>query len=636
MKKQGLFLLAFTLLGMIIFVVQLWNYANTQRADIDEGFYAYEGLLNATGRYQLYQDYGFPPNQLPLAYLIPGYIQRWFGPDFLVGRYAAIILGILLAIGVWFTSRRLGGSWLATAILWVLALNPTLSRLYGQMTTQVVAACILIWSLFFVLGRNRSIRQIFAGSILASLVVLVRINLLPLLPLLLIYVFWQHGKKAGLWSLGAILLPIITCHIYYWPDILKVWAMWLPRSVTPFLNNWRLPSDIVSVWQPPYTTEYRFVNLIFTIRSYFVPILSVLASWILWPPRRNWVSKDDYKTSVFLSILFLVLVTIHIWGTYGRDFCIHCFETYPAFFICVPLLLLASSYKSWQVHAPKLRQVLLVVILLILVIVVAYPVGRVDVLAGGGVVEATVGNFITQEILIPILEIRIPRIENMRILDGSSPLWGVLENKLGITFFEQVQVSYRVSVLIIILSLSALAFWVVISLQKRIRIRSQCFGAKGMLISFIMMGLILSPTLVLSDYQIYDCGWEVTSSYKDVAAELAALVPSDSKVYFYAHTAMMLIYLPDIYLYPPMLYSDYFKAYGGNNDVILRYGWWNFELDRLWMVDADVALIEQRNILYYPGIVEQLLEVGFHETGQTSLSAPCHPEYFFRVFQKER
>ena len=56
-----------TCLGGITILLGLWFFAHNQAADIDEGFYAYEGYLYSLGKYTLFQDYGFPANQMPLA-----------------------------------------------------------------------------------------------------------------------------------------------------------------------------------------------------------------------------------------------------------------------------------------------------------------------------------------------------------------------------------------------------------------------------------------------------------------------------------------------------------------------------------------------------------------------------------------
>ena len=55
------------------------------------------------------------------------------------------------------------------------------------------------------LGEDRPLWQIILGSILAALAVLTRQNMAPVLPLLVLYIFWQHGKSDVLiWQRGSL------------------------------------------------------------------------------------------------------------------------------------------------------------------------------------------------------------------------------------------------------------------------------------------------------------------------------------------------------------------------------------------------------------------------------------------------
>jgi hypothetical protein len=72
--------------------------------------------------------------------------------------------------------------------------------MYSVAVPQVLIACMLVWILVLVLGDGRPLWQIVLGSLLAGLMLMTRINMLPVLPLLLLYIFWQHGVKAGILS----------------------------------------------------------------------------------------------------------------------------------------------------------------------------------------------------------------------------------------------------------------------------------------------------------------------------------------------------------------------------------------------------------------------------------------------------
>jgi hypothetical protein len=129
--------------GMAIHAALLWAFAHTQISVLDEGLYLYKGWLFANGRYTPFQDYGAWTNQMPLAFLIPGWVQMIFGPGLRTGRVMAVALGILALLGLWLTTRRLGGRWVAALCVAVVALNPAAARMVTMAASQGLTACIL-------------------------------------------------------------------------------------------------------------------------------------------------------------------------------------------------------------------------------------------------------------------------------------------------------------------------------------------------------------------------------------------------------------------------------------------------------------------------------------------------------------
>ncbi|OQY29679.1 MAG: hypothetical protein B6I38_07955, partial [Anaerolineaceae bacterium 4572_5.1] len=154
--------------GAIIYIVQIWIYAHTQDTVLDEGLYLLKGYLFATGKYAPYQPYGPQTNKMPLAFLIPGYVQKLFGPGLRTGRYFAITLSILFLLGVWIVARRLGGDshggrasrWSGTAAVFIVALNPANLKLYSLMISEGLVATMIIWILVLTLGKKRPLWQL--------------------------------------------------------------------------------------------------------------------------------------------------------------------------------------------------------------------------------------------------------------------------------------------------------------------------------------------------------------------------------------------------------------------------------------------------------------------------------------------
>jgi len=600
-----------TCLGGITILLGLWFFAHNQAADIDEGFYAYEGYLYARGEYRLFQDYGFPANQMPLAYLIPGYIQRWFGPDFIVGRIAATFFAMLMVLGIWIASKRLGGKWVAMAIVWAIALNPAGLRLYSTLTSQVITACMLAWVMVFLLGDRRPLWSILIAAFITGLVLITRVNMLPLLPLVLFYVFWQHGIKAGFWALLVSLLPMALVHLVYWPNILRLWSFWLPASVTPFLDAWRLPSDLLWAWNPSYRAGARMESIIFALRSHTVAIVGGIASWLFWPAKGKWRGLARHKASIFLSVLFITLLLEHFWAAILNNYCVYCLESYLSFFSILGLLLVAVSFPEWQYHLSKRKQ-LIVILIAIALLALLY----------------------SQHDPMWLLQIQVPRIREGSLIGGSTSLWGVIQNKFQVSLEDQKSVSR------IILYTLSVAFVLLISKRITRRINrvptTVSFGAAVML---VLLGgtLFLSPSNFLGNhYQTYDCDSRVTTSYKVVGTMLADVVPPDSSVFWGVYTPIILLYAPEMDIHPPQIYASYYTTTSGDPDIVLKYGWWNDQLAQQWIDGSDVALIEEWYLQLHPEITNRLDAAGYQETHQTPLTNPCRVDSYIHVYQRNR
>ena len=130
-----------------------------------------------------------------------------------------------------------------------------------------------------------------------------RHNLVLTLPLLVLYVFWQHGRKAGWWAFVACPAPILVLHVVYWPNILQLWTIWLPSRLTPFLGlrlpaAGLLPGDPSGI-SPPGETFPRLPLSIFSL-------LGFIACLFLWPRQGEWKSKGQQRAAVFVAVLFVV------------------------------------------------------------------------------------------------------------------------------------------------------------------------------------------------------------------------------------------------------------------------------------------------------------------------------------------
>ncbi len=178
--------------GALIYSVQSIIYMFTQKSMIDEGLFLYKGYLFASGIYRPFQDYGPWMQKAPLVYLIPGYVETWFGPGLRAGRYYAVLISLLFLLGLWLVTRRLAGSLWAGLVICAVALNPSLIKAYSIAISQGLTSCLLVWTLFFALGKDRHRWQLAVSTSLVAILVFTRQNMIC-----------DCAIAAGLYPLGA-------------------------------------------------------------------------------------------------------------------------------------------------------------------------------------------------------------------------------------------------------------------------------------------------------------------------------------------------------------------------------------------------------------------------------------------------
>ena len=334
-------------------------YARTTTSSLDEGAYLYKGILFATGQYHPFGLYGVWTNKAPLAFLIPGYVELVFGPGLRTGRYLAIFLGFLTLLGVWTASLRINPSkWLAVGAVWALALSPEVIKIYSQGLSQVIIACLLAWTLALALGEKRAIWELTLSGFLAGAVIMTRQNMVLVLPLLALYIFWQHGWKPAICSLLAGGGVLIYFHILYWPYIMQLWLPWLPNRLTAiFFPDLQIGGAGLSL---PLPWDSRILAFFYGFRSDFLVLTGSLMALILWPKTRDWKTQTDFRIAIFLESLFLILTLMHLWASLFQDYCVFCFDSYIAFFNVSGILLLVIIINNLDKNVRPLRQVALV------------------------------------------------------------------------------------------------------------------------------------------------------------------------------------------------------------------------------------------------------------------------------------
>ncbi len=602
------------LLAGIAYFLQTWSYAHTRESILDEGAYLLKGYAFATGQYQIYQDYGFWSNHMPFSFYIPGYVQLLFGPGLRTGRYLAIFLGMLGLLGVWLLVRRLTGNWWAAAAVCTIAINVAMIKMYSVMVTQVLIACLLVWMLVFGLGKSRQMWEIAIAAALAGIALMTRINTLPVLPLLVLYVLWQQGWKAGLIAALAGGSVVVIGHALFWPEILRMWAYWLPESLVPFLSAWRPPPGSAPSWEPNIDGLGRLASFFMSFRVNFVAMVGALSVWFLWPRRKDWQHESDRISAVFLSLVFLSLLLVHMWATLAKSYCVYCLPGYVTFFQITGLVLVIMTCNAWRKQLPGWLQAVIVVFILLL--------------------SAGIGFGAFEELGPPLFNQNLPNF----LSDGptsSQPM------QLGEILKKNFQIQTRdlrrllpalaglaagLAVLMIALPLTR---W--INLQRKENYFS--YGTIA-LTTFLLVGLGLTPSLPLSGgYRFYECSGDVIASYEAAGEHLDSVIPSGSQVYWQGGLSVVpLLYLSQVKIYPPQVNGDYSFNLGLDSDGLERYGFWNQELADAWVHQADYVLIQQR---YYRDWLAEVITRGrYQELEPTELTAACRPDSRIRIFRR--
>lgn len=582
---------------MLVYAAVIWHFAHIQLSVLDEGLYLYKGWLLASGHYRPFQDYGVWMNQMPLAYLIPGGVQLLFGPGLTTGRIFAFVLATFSVLGWWLTARRLAGAWMAAALVWAMALNAAAARMSAMAASQGLIAALLAWTMFFGLGAERSRWQLFLAGVLAGVTVMVRINLILLLPLLAAYRFWEDWRDThvlrsqrwgSLWMLAGMLLIFGGSHALYWPNILRIWARWLPF---PFLADFFPPAN-TPVWNPTPLLGFKIASFFLAFRAHFAALFGSLAALIFWPATTGF---REQKTALFLMVFVSTSFILHAWAALGNEYCIFCFPTYTTFYAGAGLLLTAITFLHWRRQIPAWRSAIGTLFVLVLLGGMAYSA------------EGLVRNSLPDHFYKQLMSLPMPGRAGVQI-------WQMVANKFHLEY-EQIAemlewlfpVTAAITAGMIVLLLSPFLFrlvrWVVLLLGKATQRPSALLSVdepasrlyQGISI-MLLMGILLAPSPWLSgELNAYDCPSSVLSSYDAVGAQLATLIPPGSKIYWDGYSPVTLLYLPEIEILPGQLHGVYSFRISNDDDALRRYGWWNQSLADSWLKQADFVLIEQRN-----------------------------------------
>ncbi len=327
-----------------VYLLRFLNVSKYLNINMDEGTYLVKGLLFTSGQYAPYQFYGPWTQKMPLAYFLFGWVQEILGPGLSSGRYLSLLFTVLLLAGIWLLIARLGGKWAAALTIVYLAANQAGIMKLAYATTQSQVACFGVWMLVLSIGFKPKTWQAAAAGVLAGLMVITRQNMLPFALLWLGYMFWVQERRAAQAALGTAAGVFLITHLIFWPNILSVWTL-LPRSLTPFLDPWRLSAGIEPMIQWENSLPTQFDAFLEAIRYYFIPFVGITFSLLLAPGRRQWANKSEYQTYLFLLASWFSLLLVHFGASFFLNYGFYTFSGYIAFFDYIALAVMATFFS---------------------------------------------------------------------------------------------------------------------------------------------------------------------------------------------------------------------------------------------------------------------------------------------------
>jgi hypothetical protein len=567
--------------------------------------YMYKGWLFTSGQYTPFEDGGVWTNQLPVAYFLAGLPQVIFGPGMAAGRYAAVVMGVLSLLGLGMAANRLGGRWWGAAVVWVVALNTGWVMAFSQVFSQGMVSFLLAWMLFFLTSPSADRRELTTAAFLAGLAGMTRINILPLVPLVVFYIWWRSSRRTALWALAAGLLPVIFIHALYWPEILKIWAYWIPEGLFPgiaaYRSPWRevfVPADFswwpIAMWwgDPSHLAHIGLGALVDALRANFISWFGVVGALALVPWRRSWPDPERRKFVFFLFIAYFAMLTVHLWAALGGKTCqFVCLPGYFLFFNWLGVLALPASAAVWRLARPRWRT--LVVLLVGFLALVSFEYGYQD-------------NFREARSALVFDLFEIPEAllkgETLPADERIPAFWEFVDEELGLDIVRMMRLLWLNDFL-------TRVFWWLIPLLSVFglpwllwRLLERYQPGRLEYLSFSLLTLLVM-TVLLGQKQFFSqplrsqvCSSSVLDRHEKIGGQLHALIPAGSQVFWDVKSDIPLLYLEDAQTWLPQQNFRYtlVRQSEEQSDMLAHFGWWDVPTGEAWIAQADYAVVEVR------------------------------------------
>lgn len=557
-------------LVILIYIFQTTSLIHHIQPVMDEGTYLLKGKWLIDGTYQPFQDYGPLINKPPFSFISLG-ISQFISPGLESGRIIAIIFGSLTLIGIFLIVNHLCGKWWGVFSIFLFTISPAWEIYYSRAMTQVVSSFLVAWSLFFILVEFKRDWHFYVGIILASLVVMIRQNMLPYFGLVIVYIIWETGFNKG-WRIALVgIISFFILNAIYWPKIYAaIWAPQLPSFINSIIFKLTGTSalyDVSSVLQ--LNKDFSFldeIRVFFSgVRFFFIPLFSAVAIFITVSPK-SLIEKKQRKT-IFLSVSFLFLIAIHFLASILQNNFLYSFPAYYGFFLPLGIILIPLLLTNLTDRQSKNRLFLLIILVLM--------------------ITTGVGFSLQQDIATSLLTIRVPRLHASS--HQAYELWDVLSSRFNLSYSTLSQILPAMAGFLFGLLILFMSFL----FRKLIKINQQPISATStILVITMMIGLVLSPTDVLAgNGSIGMCENDVLARNEEIGTILQNTIKEGSRIYWEGTIPTPLLYLHGYQYFPAQLNMQFNYLKDGNTEVVEKNGFWNDELAQRWINEADYLVL---------------------------------------------
>lgn len=602
-----------------VYAAQAFKYVHELPSQLDEGSFLIKGYYFVAGIYQPFQEYGPWTNNMPLAYYIPGVIQYLFGPGLRQGRYFMIFLALLMLLGCWLVMRRLCGKWWALLGAWLIALDPAIIMMYSKAVSEGIVACGLVWTLYFMSGKEADKKSVVLASLMSVVVVFIRQNMILLVPFLIGYYFLFHGKKNGITSIVVTVVLLVAGHLLFFPRILSLWYPWAPGFLKPLFSIGWLPISGTAAYSIVVDTAKQLASIENGVQNFFLLFMGLGVAMLAIASKPLKTQEKDFFQFLYLLLFFLVLFLMHAWASLGHSFCVGCFTTYVGFYYPVGILVAILAMR--RIHRQPQQWVRLLTTIAILAMLFGLM-------------------WISYEPLQLVLQkVYVPRVKNLQLQGGFAPLWSMLVGK----FKTEEGIVKWIAVMAGTVGVGAaagLVSWLISILFLKQKGKGKKFeaGIAGPLplVMFAFAALAASGLVVVEYSKPSACHSDVIRDYETVGAQLASQVQPGRLVYWAGQSVVTpLLYLPQAKLFPPQLNGIYNMRKGGESDALEKAGYYNVDSAMKWREEADYFLINNRFFIT-SGWEKEMDPDRFSLVVVTDPIDGCNPNSTFLLYKRIR